>query len=1037
MKTRTVLALNVFLLLSAVQAADRTWDGGSGADNNWSSPLNWDGNVTAPGAGDTLVFGGTARTSNNNDLGVGTAFAGITFANGAGAFVLGGYGITLDNNISNLSTSAQTINLPMVLSGTRTVFGSNAAFTVNGVLSGPGGLAAAVTNTLTLTGNNTYEGFTTVSNGCRLTITHPNALGSTNAGTRVFGRTGSSLRITGGIEVTEPITLTGQIPPWISCLYGGSGSNVLSGTVYKELEARITVDSGANTLVFAGGVKLISGGVLILCPVSPGTLVFVNKPVEIGGDTLQAETKGTSVLGVAGNTFGTLKIANHATVRTDAAGALSPGCLLDVGGTWDADALLDMNGFDQTVGSIRTDGRATSPGYLAVTSALPATLTVNQNGGTTYKGDIAGAVSLVKNGTGMILFSNVVSTTTGEIALNAGTIALAEDSGFAAITSMRVNGGTLDLRSGTALPANVAVRVLNGAKIKIKAGVTNTIDKLFLDGEQQASGTWGATGSGADNIRDAFFSGGGVLNVTGAPAVTYADALWDGGGSEANLSIATNWFDDVLPSFGGTARAIFAAGGNMATVDAPVGFVKMTFNANTNFTVAAGSGVITNGGGGLIAGVPNTTSRTYTLAEDLVFGDHQVWSLTNNGAGTTTLNVTGALTDGGKAYNLTKRGNGVLILSGNNAYSGKTTVQTNGYLIIRHANALGSTTGFTDLEDGGYLCIEGGLGLTVAEPITMTGEASLGYQGNLRSNAGTNTLTGRITANGARLRTNSSGCLEVTGGVNGYGLTCTAVAGTYIRFTEKPITASSFTCHTYGGSVILAVAGNTFTSFEAGGTEFRTDVPFAWPPNLSLNQGSSGSPSSVVNFNGNDQIVGTLKANYTDSSLRVTYSAAPMTLTVNQNSDTLYNAVITGAVSIVKLGTGNLTLTNAFNSTSGGFTVSNGTLTVSNAGSLGPKSTNIVVGGTGTLAISSTNPSVLADSATVKMPAAGVTTAKINLSAGVKESVGWLFYGDKMQRVGTYGATGSGADHVDDTHFAGAGVLRVLHDNSGTMISVR
>ncbi len=1031
-KDRFVLRLGMAFIATAGYAADRTWDGG-GSDANWGTVANWDGDSTLPSAGDVLFFGGSAQLSNTNNLGAGTAFSGITFKSGAGAFTLGGNAVTLDGDIANLSTSAKTVNLPLTLSGDRTIFGSNAAFAVNGLLSGPGGLMAAVTNTLYLTGNNTYEGLTSVSNGCRLSIRHANALGSTNSGIRVYGRTGASLRLENGITVAEPITLVGQIPPWINCLMAGSGSNIISGTVYKELDASIGTDAG-STLIFRGGVKHVSGGTM--CLRHAGLIVFEDKPIEFGSAaSVQPEQSGTTVFAVPGNTFSTLKIANHAKVRTDVANALPPGCTLEIGGSWDADALLDLNGCNQTVGSIKTDPRWSAPGYLAVTSALPATLTVNQGGTTTYAGAFDGAVSLFKNGGGTILITNVVSKTSGEVTVNGGAIIVSETARFSACPLFRVTAGTLELRNTNALPATATVRMLEGAKVKIKAGVTNTVDKLYLNGEQQAAGTWGATGSGADNVNDTFFNGGGILNVASGSPIPYADATWDGGGAGSNFSVGENWEGDTPPSFEGYARAIFASGGNTATADTPATFTKMVFNANTNFTVAAGAGVITLGAGSIRAGVPNATSRTYTIAEDLVLDDHQFWSITNNGAGTTTLNVTGAISDGGAAFNLTKRGNGVLILSGDNSYGGVTTIETN-YAIVRHPHALGTTNANTVINDGGYLCIEGGSGLTLAEPITMTGEASLGYQGNLRSNDGTNILSGQITLNNARLRTNNKGCLEVIGGVNGSGATCTAVGGTYIRFSEKPITASGFTCHTYGGSVILAVAGNTFASFEAGGTELRTDVPNAWPANVNLNQGSSGSPSSVLNFNGNDQTVGTLRTSYNEGSLRLTYSVAPMTLTVNQNSDTIYNALITGAVSIVKLGTGKLSLTNASNKTFGGFTVSNGTLAVSTPGSLGPNSTNIVVGGTGTLQLATTT-SAIADSATVKMSSAGTATAKINLSAGTDESVGWLFYGEKMQRAGTHGSTSSGATYKDDTHFSGTGVLRVLHDNSGTLFSLR
>jgi len=65
-----------------------------------------------------------------------------------------------------------------------------------------------------------------------------------------------------------------------------------------------------------------------------------------------------------------------------------------------------------------------------------------------------------------------------------------------------------------------------------------------------------------------------------------------------------------------------------------------------------------------------------------------------------------------------------------------------------------------------------------------------------------------------------------------------------------------------------------------------------------------------------------------------------------------------------------------------------------------------------------------------------------NLSAGtafsgVNETVGWLVLGGKLRRAGTYGATGSGAAVIDDVHFAGSGLLTVLHDKSGTLMKMR
>lgn len=143
---------------------------------------------------------------------------------------------------------------------------------------------------------------------------------------------------------------------------------------------------------------------------------------------------------------------------------------------------------------------------------------------------------------------------------------------------------------------------------------------------------------------------------------------------------------------------------------------------------------------------------------------------------------------------------------------------------------------------------------------------------------------------------------------------------------------------------------------------------------------------------------------------------------------------IEGAVTLHKIGTSTLTLTST-NAYSGATVVSNGTLIVSANGTLGTNSLTVVIGGTGTLALSASN--AIPDTAAILMPTRDVATAKLQLDAGVVETVGWLHYGDVIRRAGTYGATNSGADYIDNTHFSGEGKLRVLFDKSGTLIKLR
>lgn len=90
--TITLLAF----LAGSTKAADRTWDGG-GANGNWLTILNWNGDVTAPSANDQLFFDGALQLAAANNFTATTAFNAITFNSGAGAFVLSGNSITLSS----------------------------------------------------------------------------------------------------------------------------------------------------------------------------------------------------------------------------------------------------------------------------------------------------------------------------------------------------------------------------------------------------------------------------------------------------------------------------------------------------------------------------------------------------------------------------------------------------------------------------------------------------------------------------------------------------------------------------------------------------------------------------------------------------------------------------------------------------------------------------------------------------------------------------------------------------------------------------
>lgn len=135
-KVVLVAAISAIIPCLHLFAATVVWDGG-GENDNWSAARNWAGD-TAPVPNDALHFDGFARLAPKNDYVATTAFNGLTFKSSAGAFTLTGNAITLDGDIvDDTAVLTQTINLPLALSGTRTVEVTSGGFLVlGGAISG-------------------------------------------------------------------------------------------------------------------------------------------------------------------------------------------------------------------------------------------------------------------------------------------------------------------------------------------------------------------------------------------------------------------------------------------------------------------------------------------------------------------------------------------------------------------------------------------------------------------------------------------------------------------------------------------------------------------------------------------------------------------------------------------------------------------------------------------------------------------------------------------------------------------------------------
>ncbi|MEI7955436.1 MAG: autotransporter-associated beta strand repeat-containing protein, partial [Verrucomicrobiota bacterium] len=187
-------------------------------------------------------------------------------------------------------------------------------------------------------------------------------------------------------------------------------------------------------------------------------------------------------------------------------------------------------------------------------------------------------------------------------------------------------------------------------------------------------------------------------------------------------------------------------------------------------------------------------------------------------------------------------------------------------------------------------------------------------------------------------------------------------------------------------------SGNSTLNLDSGGL-LNTARPVA--------EGAVAN-GSIFNFDG-----GTLKSTYTGGSIL-------------QNS--IYNVRNGGA--IIDSASTNISLSfPLLHSSIGGDRAVDGGLTKTGNGTLTLSAVNTYTGNTtvnaGTLSITH---ACLADASTVTI----ASTAKLDLNFGsVSDTVANLIIGTTVMPAGNYGATGSGATTIDDTHFSGVGTLTV------------
>ncbi|GAB4176211.1 MAG: hypothetical protein Fur0032_16160 [Terrimicrobiaceae bacterium] len=800
------------------------WDGG-GTTDNWSDGANWDGDVPPDNDGTaTASFAGVNRLTPWTDSA--WNLAGLEFASGAGSFQLGGLDLTLGaGGVSNSSSVSQTVGNTVILASsqsfsagsgnlvftgdvqlgnyTLTINATTSArsVTLSGDLSGPGNLTKVGAGTLYLDGANSHSGVTTLTAGT--TVARNNS---------AFGT--GNLRLNGGS-------------------LSSNASRTISNSV--SLNATSTI-SGSQSIEFSGGFTLASGGSLNVTNTAL-TSISGNLTESGGSRAFTKSGNGNLLLsgnlGYSGSTVltgGTLALSGAATLP--ASNLFFRGGILAMSGSFSRNLGTGSGqvrwnsgsngGFAAYGGNLVVSGIGSTPVWGSTTHFLAngRTLLLNSAIATSMvdwtspfslgtanrtisvadntalstdiariSGEISGSGGLIKSGRG-ILELTAANTFTGALWIQQGRVV---------VSSMADDG----------LPSPLGAGSGSNATIRMGSGTSSAI--------LEYTGTGHSTNRGI-SLRGS--SGGATLWASGSGAWQIGGAVSAGAATAKSLTLR------------GNSTALNSLSGNISNGSATVSVVKTdsgtwvlagnnTYTGNTTVTAgtlragnnsAFGTGSLVLNGGTLAAEggsrtIPNTvflaansavggntpltltgnfsqsSSRTLTISntELTTFSGSSMMLAAPNTARTLTINNSGPVLISSSVQNgtgtgadaLTKTGGGLLTLSGNNSYTGATTISAGTLRAESFATALGAGTlnlGAARLE------LAGSTPLSFGRNTTLTANATIASD-RTSSGSGLTYTLGTLSL-GARTLTIEKGTL-VTSGTAGvvFGTTSLSASG--------------------------------------------------------------------------------------------------------------------------------------------------------------------------------------------------------------------------------------------------------------------
>lgn len=423
----------------------------SGSDTaTYDGTITGTGSLTKAGTG-TQTLSGASDYSGGTTLTSGTLGVGDDSALGTGTLTINGGTIqasgddhTLSNtvvvggdftvgNTGNTLTFANTVDLGTAL---RTIT-TTGDLTLDGVVSGTGGIAKQGAGTLTLNEANTYSGGTTLIAGT-LALGNDEALGS------------GTLTVTGG------------------ALQAVGGDRAIANDVSVLSSFSIADSPDDSSLELAGDVNVVATSTIT----ANNTDAFVISGDITGTGSAGLTKAGTGTMTLSGNnTYSGATTINEGTLQLQGGEAIRDNGAIVLANTAGAQLeLLD----DETVGTV--SGGGTTGGDILLGDNR---LTFGGATNTSFGGDVTGTGGLTYVGTGTFTVTSDLAFT-GDLIIRSGTFA--SSGGIA--SDVVVEGGRFH-----ALEASGDVTVKSGGTVN--AGGSGTIETLEIGGNftVQSGGT--------------------------------------------------------------------------------------------------------------------------------------------------------------------------------------------------------------------------------------------------------------------------------------------------------------------------------------------------------------------------------------------------------------------------------------------------------------------------------------------------------------------------------------------------------------------